>query len=69
MSLKLFLITGISFKIDNIILDPDTNWAIILDPDPNIFGSTTLAETNNYKTELVARLVSKVTDHFLSSTN
>ena len=59
MSLKLFLITGISFKIDNIILDPDPNWAIILDPDPNIFGSTTLAETNNYKTELVARLVSQ----------
>ena len=41
------------FKIDNVILDPDTdldpdlNWAKILDPDPNsmypVFGSSTLS--------------------------
>ena len=24
-----------SFKIDSITLDPDPNWAKILDPDPN----------------------------------
>ena len=31
--LKLFLI--FSSKIDSITLDPDPNWAKILDPDPN----------------------------------
>ena len=29
------IILNFSFKIDSITLDPDPNWAKILDPDPN----------------------------------
>ena len=29
------IIFSFSFKVDSITLDPDPNWAKILDPDPN----------------------------------
>ena len=47
-SVKLFLI--FSLKIDNITLDTDLNWAKILDPNPNVFGSTTLLQGGGGRT-------------------